>query len=787
MSKATEKIDKKRLKKTNRITKSCSACKKRKVKCNFEIPCDPCIARGRAHLCTKDPILLDGMLVDNSNNIELKYSQENEVLKKKIKILQDTILKLKNQNSLHDHNGDHSSFISEANTRNQNFDDASIKETNNFRGNDDINYGDKANEVNSDYGKNHLKSWNTYSVTLSLLEKGLANGMTDINDSNREETEKMDYNTEEWLNIPTGNIANHNKEDQKGNVWHYQLELIGRLGFSECKYLIHKGFEILTLWPILDKEVFLKQFEQFWNDKFNREKHITPFYSKSKTTYLFFGQFYSLMCIGSYLCDQNDSSIAFTEEEWDMYPKAFFSCSLECLYRARFLAHSVVGSIQIISLMRIVASCLGGGNLLNGLTCVSIYTAYSLQLPSMDDKTSKANWWIIVVHDWLENQARYPLTDLSCFESTKTPEKYLSGTNILDWSNYSLNLQIDIAAIKKKYYYDENDLKLTLLKKADIELRLLSVHMDQDFETATLETLQNQKIDQLSFDFIKFYLGYAIYHEILEVNLKMSKFKSYKEWTVESYKTCHTIATEMIRQYTSIETPEKFKKLSVIVEHVIYAAVFLLVDSLLNNQNVKRQKDSIYAVQRLVSVLRSFKVMIRTAVRGVHILEKLTNLLVHKSPESVEMLIKMPTKMVNNNNEPVGIIGVGQMLRKRSISKTHSYNSSISGSDHDSSGESDEEPAFYYQALQKRHLHYQQMENSLGTVKTPVIQIPNDYTVAPVENDTSPNTILNLQQQANMRTGTISPTGSQMHTAIMDILGDKEWSQFLGSIGDFDG
>ncbi|GME88281.1 unnamed protein product [[Candida] boidinii] len=97
-------LDTTKLRKSSRIPKSCYQCYKRKVKCNFEIPCNVCIARNRAHLCTREPIMVDGLLVNADQN-EIKYLKETEVLRSKIKELENTIIQLKTKVKKQSNNG----------------------------------------------------------------------------------------------------------------------------------------------------------------------------------------------------------------------------------------------------------------------------------------------------------------------------------------------------------------------------------------------------------------------------------------------------------------------------------------------------------------------------------------------------------------------------------------------------------------------------------------------------------------------------------------------------------
>ncbi len=61
--------------KTQRAPKSCTFCAKRKIRCSKTIPCNSCIKRGTPHLCTREVVLVKG-IIKNANN-ERRIEQPN--------------------------------------------------------------------------------------------------------------------------------------------------------------------------------------------------------------------------------------------------------------------------------------------------------------------------------------------------------------------------------------------------------------------------------------------------------------------------------------------------------------------------------------------------------------------------------------------------------------------------------------------------------------------------------------------------------------------------------------
>ncbi|CCE66030.1 hypothetical protein TPHA_0O00600 [Tetrapisispora phaffii CBS 4417] len=101
-SPSTDDTKPKMKRKRNRIPLSCTICRKRKVKCDKTRPhCDPCSKTGVAHLCHY-------MEQTWAEEAEKELSKENELqqLKERVKSLEKTIVKLRNQHEMINDNMD---------------------------------------------------------------------------------------------------------------------------------------------------------------------------------------------------------------------------------------------------------------------------------------------------------------------------------------------------------------------------------------------------------------------------------------------------------------------------------------------------------------------------------------------------------------------------------------------------------------------------------------------------------------------------------------------------------
>ncbi|GME77786.1 unnamed protein product [Ambrosiozyma monospora] len=203
---------------------------------------------------------------------------------------------------------------------------------------------------------------------------------------------------------------------------------------------------------------------------------------------------------------------------------------------------------------------------------------------------------------------------------------------VLNWENFFLNVSIRIATIKKRYYFADEVLKnkITLqdLQHADVELRVLKVEIDTSYD----KFMDKERYDKdHSFhnlvDFTKYLVQFMMLNELLEVNRQMSVFMKYQEWISACYKTCYECAKTLIADYTSTKVPKHYKKPWFVIQSTITAGIFLLVDCMLNKQIIRYQKTTIALVETILPVLSSYKQVIRPAIRGVYVIQKLINLM----------------------------------------------------------------------------------------------------------------------------------------------------------------
>lgn len=837
-------VDKSKLKRTNRIIRSCSRCKKRKVKCNFEIPCDRCIARNQAHLCTRDPIIFDGLLISNDDTTELKYSQENEVLKRKIKELQDTIVKLKsvkNEQPLKpdkkkvegpsDVHAATNSSVSSSNGK-LSLNDVILNPKNKSQLSHDEHNSSKFNDTD----------WNTYSTTISLLKKGLANGL--ILDSTNSSAAEMDYNTEEWLRLSDKNFLKYDAEDSKSKCWLYELDLISELRKPTCDILIKSGLKIVTLFPIIDISDFIREYEEYWADDSITEKHISPLYTKSALNYLFVGLMYALMCFGVYQCDAEVSEqLKFSSYDWDNYSKAFFSASLEALYRGRYMTHPNFKSIQILSILRILCGFLGGNTLSNNLTCVAFFLSYKLDILKSDDPLKHVNMWNTLAYDWYDDHDRYLLSDLDYANSLPKLNRWIDeNQELINWPQYYLLFLVNVSIIKRRFYHDSVKSTLKSLKLADIELRYLKVESSRDLDSYSPQQYKN--FTRESIKCLNFHVNSLIHHEILEVNLKLSTFLSCEEWSSNYYSTCYLSSCEILKAFISEDIPLEYKSYPSICEHVIYASVFLIVDCMLDAHHMKNYKEVLKLVSQTLPIFQSFKSMVTGAIRGLYTIEKLLILMNLKRKDRSKVsstTVNLTDKEHDNykvkkclNEEVSANEHIKMSSKDAEIKDVQPDSSDIDSSADESSSSDDSDMPLYTSTLENKQKqsflsmlaqqnsvsqnfqdgdnekqNFQDSDNekqihNFNTFDVPENQnnISNtDYRATnqgsvllnvngtSVTPGCSPNILNNTTPQSGMESNATIKTNPPplIQNTIMDILEDSGWIQFINSIDDLGG
>ncbi|GAV29477.1 hypothetical protein PMKS-002978 [Pichia membranifaciens] len=828
-------VDKSKLKRTNRIIRSCSRCKKRKVKCNFEIPCDRCIARNQAHLCTRDPIIFDGLLISNDDTTELKYSQENEVLKRKIKELQDTIVKLKSVKNEQPLKFDNKSAGGSADV--QVITSSSVSSSNGKLSLNDVVLKPKNNTQPLHQEHNSSKfndtDWNTYSTTIGLLKKGLANGL--ILDSTNSSASEMDYNTEEWLRLNDKNFLKYDAEDSKSKCWLYELDLITELKKPTCDTLVKSGLKIVTLFPIIDVSDFIREYEGYWADDSIAEKHISAMYTKSALNYLFVSLMYALMCFGVYQCDAEVSKqLNFSSYDWDNYSKAFFSASLEALYRGRYMTHPNFKSIQILSILRILCGFLGGNTLSNNLTCVTFFLSYKLDIMKSDDPLKHVSMWNTLAYDWYDDHDRYLLSDLDYANSLPRINRWIDeDQELINWPQYFLLFLVNVSIIKRRFYHDSVKLTLKSLKLADIELRYLKVESSRDLDSYSPQSYKN--FTRESIRCLNFHINSLIHHEILEVNLKLSTFLSCEEWSSNYYSICYLSSCEIIKAFISEDIPLEYKSYPSICEHVIYASVFLIVDCMLDVHHMKNYKEILKLVTQTLPIFQSFRSMVTGAIRGLYTIEKLLILMNLKRKDRP----KVTGTAISSTNKGQENYKVKTHLNEEGSTNEHARKNStevetkdvkpetsdLDSSAEESSSSDDSDMPLYTSTLENKQkqsfLSMLAQQNSVshnfqdGDNNKEQIHNFNSYDVHRNQNNMSnadfgansrdsllmnvngtsttpgcsPNNLNSTTPQPGIESPASNKTNPQplIQNTIMDILEDSGWIQFINSIEDLGG
>ncbi|KAG7823173.1 hypothetical protein KL909_003196 [Ogataea angusta] len=538
--------------------RACTSCRKRRVKCNFEIPCSRCIDRNRASLCTREP----DAEVEQVNQ-ELDVLQENKILRDKVLELEELILQARNHQDT-----------------DESTQDLEIEPI------EDDNWSYYVHAIAS-------------AKQISLGWLGEETGIAD---------------TEDWL------LANYEDPTAENeDVWCYYYEKVNGIEKHISQRILQEARKVSFLYNVIDWDKFWREYSQHWETE--AERHIAPFYSKDKWKYLFMCQYYLLLCIGLYYSDDClQQDIGYSSEEWELFPKVFFSCAFQCLMRGRILTYPDVMSVQCFCLLRLCAPMLGGYNLLNSLLEVMCYHARLLgldKLSASDDQFKIMCWWSLVITDWHDSEFRHSSIQLNSF-STPLPLKYGLAKKINEHSYYHL-FNARIALIKKRYYYNPSP-SLDHLITAEAELHELEMELVSDLEQLPSSMPSSYHI--------KFLIKFILLYEKLTICCKIASCIAKPEWLQKYHRRCFAHADQIVRIYLSPETPTAYKKPWFMADMTVSAMVFLLVDASLNEHAVCTQEKAIGVARQLVAVLTSFSQLVRPALRGAQVIEKIIDYLI---------------------------------------------------------------------------------------------------------------------------------------------------------------
>ncbi|ESW97665.1 hypothetical protein HPODL_01756 [Ogataea parapolymorpha DL-1] len=420
--------------------------------------------------------------------------------------------------------------------------------------------------------------------------------------------------TEDWLLADYEDPTVENED-----VWCYHYEKVKGLQKHVSDKILQEARNVSFLYNVIDWNQFWTEYNKHWETE--TERHIAPFYSKDKWKYLFMCQYYLLLCIGLYYSDDClQQEIGYSSEEWELFPKVFFSCAFQCLMRGRILTYPDVMSVQCFCLLRLCSPMLGGYNLQNCLLEVMCYHARLLDLDKLsasDDSTKILCWWSLVIIDWHDSDFRYSSIQLNSF-STPLPCKYALDKRINEHSYYHF-FNARVALIKKRYYYNPSP-SLDQLITAEAELHELEMEQASD-----LEQFSSSMPCSLQ---IKFLIKFILLYEKLTICCKIASCISKSEWLQKYHRRSFAHADQIVRIYLSPDTPTAYRKPWFLADMTVSAMVFLLVDAFLNEHAICTQEKAVGVARQLVAVLTSFSQLMRPALRGAQVIERLVDFLI---------------------------------------------------------------------------------------------------------------------------------------------------------------
>ncbi|GME67428.1 unnamed protein product [[Candida] boidinii] len=490
----------------------------------------------------------------------------------------------------------------------------------------------------------------------------------------------------------------------KLSLWNEVLNWLPILDEEKSTIVVNYALDnLFFLRNLFDPVTFREEHKLFWTSNAT-EKHITLKYDRETDEYLWTGLWYAVLTAGFHYCDEDlQKALGFEEMFMNNFAQIFLCCALECVVRGRYMTFPNPRSIQVIQVLSLTCYAFGGDNLQKCSFHSAIYIARKLNFHKVsnnvkNNKILKNIWWNLVSTDWLNSYGRYSFILPNTFVTSlpddfKLKDPANNNVEVFDVSTYYINVLSKIAIIKRKYYFDDNMsiscLNLISLKKADIELRLLEMNVEKCLRDN--HPAKNLNLDPKSeyykkylidYEFLKFILINSLIYHKFEVNKMMINFMNPNYWLSEISPICHHYCIDVLKNYLSPNTSRILQKLWFITEFVVVLACFLLVDVLIHDSpRVKNCQDSINLVNRIKLLLLGFKSLIRPAIRGLYVIDKLLQLIEQQKNKKTLIDLKdmMNMDLVNElsrataNNDPPP-----PRSRRGSISKSMSKEPTVS-------------------------------------------------------------------------------------------------------------
>lgn len=666
------------MRKSQRIPKACTACTRRKIKCDKVIPCMACRERHEPHLCAREVVLVKGSIrnidLANESNIPQHFinnmrrlDAENAELLSQVSSLQKIVLELRQQSrgsppeSSSFRPQGHNGLVSPANSNSQ------------------------ESPPEATPGSQIDNSGYTYATALQHIAVGIIEEKeNDTNDPGvtPQQRARLDDTIPAFSRKPLnskdnppfcpscsiGEMSNcfaarlpfDNGQTPKIFLsLAFELPLISR---EQSTVIVKYALECLNfLHCAVHPSSFYREHDFFWDS--TQPKELNYKYDKNRGQYLWSSIWYAILCLGTFYADENlKQRLGMDKETLHIIPHMLFAASLECLHRGEVYKFPDIRSVQVFCILGPCFQAFSGINMRNCMLNTMVYISQRLNLDKieseeklnlvqrmdygdadastrfLDRELGRRIWWSVVNSDWLDNTGRnsiiHPTSFLTVlpgnFNDEALAEEVLDDKgNVTIPSPLPLEMftvssfhiyMAKLAAIKRKYYF-EPEVKLNNLFVANEELKKLSESLPPQLRSSNRFVYGNHESQLLSLQ--RYLLHISTDFECLKINQMMAACIPKAKWNESCRHVCLKSARSLLVS-CSLNVPITFKKHPMVSGNGIAAAVYILLD-LLDSGSPAQITERLKWVDSFKEVLQELQHFHSQARRGISIITKLTS------------------------------------------------------------------------------------------------------------------------------------------------------------------
>lgn len=451
-----------------------------------------------------------------------------------------------------------------------------------------------------------------------------------------------------------------------------------------CKYtsFIHEG-----IIPAL----FLRDHDRFWMAYVIKDRSSLNYQASSavlardpKDYYYWMSLYYINLANGLFFGREYLNVSEYSED----VPRLLFNAALSCLHKAGFLLTPDIRAIQVYCCISICSRAFGFLAIEQNLHSIMVHVAQLLRIDKLKDRRpidkvdlrcemGKRLWYTLCIIDWF-NGCRSDSCDISQCEFAspmiismdqllgQAPLDPSQQANDPDIMNFVPDPDIicggiyqrfiyEIARIKKQSYdgtQTSRKLRHAISSMENVQAKFLSVYDSWkgiDIEqTLSDGDISLDNLEKCNFVHSKYLLLSTFAEEITDIRRRILPIVGREEWESKFREKCITSSLGQLEMDATEVVPSYFKTHWVVIQHMIYAAMFLLIDMLAftdtpqGTKKVVKYLDTTYKLDTVEQALPTISQLAKThftAKVGLGVIQKMLLLVRSVTQPSSEGLV----------------------------------------------------------------------------------------------------------------------------------------------------